>query len=89
MIAYFLRFERFFNQDIEKSLAAKDRCLLTYEVLCRTNYAREVEDVFKYDTTDMTEKEITRIGIERLLANGTFEAAYPLHEVLNPNNLFN
>lgn len=31
----------------------------------------------------MTEKEITRLGIERLLANGTFEAAYPLHEVLN------
>lgn len=68
--------------DVEKSLPAKDRCLLTYEILSRTNYAREVDDIFN-PTVELTPKEASRIGIERLLANGTFQAAYPLHEVFD------
>lgn len=71
------RFERFFDNDENKTIAAKDRCLLAYEVLSRTSFSRYLKEpaIFSGNEND------PQIGIERLIAEEIFTAAYPLHEV--------
>jgi hypothetical protein len=74
------KFARFFDKDnIEETFLFKDRCLLTYELLCRTCFSKPIKnpsEIFECINKD-DEKSI---GIERLLVNGTFQAAFPLHE---------
>ena len=73
------RFERFFNKDENKTIANKDRCLLTYEILSRTLYSYELSEPCAFSGIENDRN----IGIERLIADGTFLAAYPLHESYN------
>lgn len=77
-----IRFSKFFGESEDKIISPKDRCLLTYEVLSRTSYSKLIEEdqdesVSASSTTDF------KVGIERLLANGSFQAAFPPHEVTN------
>ena len=61
-----------------------DRTLLTYEILSRTPFGTAVSDT--YEAFKLANND-PKIGIERLIANGVFQAAYPLHDVLrNENN---
>lgn len=66
-----LRFVPFFNHDdIEATFSPTSRSLLTYELLCRTSFSKSEESDSKSEL----------VGIERLLANDTFQAGFPLHE---------
>ena len=64
----------------KKTFEAKDRCLLTYEILQRTIFSQKIENARIFRTAN-NEASDDKVGIERLLADGTFLAAYPLHEV--------
>lgn len=59
-------------------ISRRDRSLLTYEFLSRTSYSRKVES----GNLNISEAD-NRVGIERLIANGTFLDAYPAHESLD------
>lgn len=75
------RFERFFDFDnIQNTIPSKDRSLLTYEVLCRTKYSKVLDDSDEIFTNPENDN---KIGIDRLIANQTFLAAFPLHDVSN------
>lgn len=76
------RFERFFDKNENKRIATKDRCLLAYEILSRTTYSRLLREpaIFSGNENDRN------IGIDRLLAEGAFLAAYPLHESFGKEN---
>ncbi len=86
------RFERFFNEtNPEATIMQTDRTLLTYEILSRTPFGTAVSDT--YEAFKLANND-PKIGIERLIANGVFQAAYPLHDVLrneinttNDNNM--
>ena len=56
-----------------------DRTLLTYEILSRTPYGIAVSDTYEAFTLANNDP---KIGIDRLIANGVFQAAYPLHDAL-------
>ena len=56
-----------------------DRTLLTYEILSRTPYDIAVSDTYEAFTLANNDP---KIGIDRLIANGVFQAAYPLHDAL-------
>ena len=74
------RFSHFFRDpdghiyDIPK----KERCLIAYEILSRTTFSKrnaQSTTIFTDTCDDM------KMGIELMVANGSFLAAYPLHEV--------
>lgn len=77
------RFEKFFDKNENDTIPKKDRCLFTYEILSRTSYSRYLTEpaIFSGNESDRC------IGIERLLAEGIFLAAYPLHEVIISSKL--
>ncbi|CAF0848775.1 unnamed protein product [Brachionus calyciflorus] len=71
------KFERFFDKEnVDITIATKDRCLLTYEILSRTTYSKVLDEpvIFSGMANDRN------IGIDRLVAQGIFLASYPLHE---------
>ncbi|CAF0799103.1 unnamed protein product [Brachionus calyciflorus] len=71
------KFEKYFNKtDPHKSFRTRDRILLTYEILSRTQYS------IKLDTPNIFSSKQTncQFGIERLLADKVFLDAYPLHK---------
>lgn len=70
-----MRFAKYFHKPIPN----KDRCLLAYEVLSRTSFSSKLKEprVFCGNENDRL------IGIERLVNNGAFLAAFPLHEALS------
>ena len=72
-------FEKYFNHDdIEATFLPKDRIALTDEILTRTSYSDYDSDPFeRFGNFEADSKK----GIQRLLTNGTFEDAYPLHDV--------
>jgi hypothetical protein len=73
------KFEQFFDSKHKSDIIpSRDRCLITYEILSRTSFSRPQTKTYFYDPDVMD----TDIGIERLLANYTFSAAYPLHQEL-------
>ncbi|RMZ94526.1 anoctamin-4-like isoform X2, partial [Brachionus plicatilis] len=70
-------FEKYFDKNnIDQTIPTKDRCLLAYEILSRTTYSRRLEDPAIFSCNDNDRN----IGIDRLIAQGIFEACYPLHE---------
>jgi hypothetical protein len=71
------KFEKFFDKDENKTIPAKDRILLTYEILSRTSYSKLLTEssIFSGNEND------NLVGIERLIAWKIFLDAYPLHEV--------
>ena len=76
-VVFVFRFAKFFDKaNINKTIAAKDRINLLYEILSRTSYSKYLKEssIFCGNEND------AKIGIERLIADGTFLAAYPLHE---------
>lgn len=56
------------SDDPNSFFETSERSRMVYDLLLRTRY--DSEEVEKY-----------RVGIERLMKNGTYTAAYPLHEV--------
>ena len=78
---YIYRFSSFFagpDGDIN-NIPKKDRCLIAYEILSRTTYAKKNDP----STTIFTDQcDDMKMGIERMVANKSFLAAYPLHEVI-------
>ena len=50
--------------------------MLTYSILARTTYSRKL-----FEPKILFSESDANAGIHRLKANGTFLAAYPLHEV--------
>ncbi len=77
------RFERFFDEsNPEMTIMQTDRTLLTYEILSRTPYGIAVSDTYEAFTLANNDP---KIGIDRLIANGVFQAAYPLHDALREN----
>jgi hypothetical protein len=87
------KFERFFNKtNPDASLSLRNRCLLTYEILSRTSFSKpdpQTDGNGSTNTSNNNEDDDNisneRIGIDRLLANGTFQAAFPLHEHYEQN----
>lgn len=74
------KFSHFFtNRDGHiDDIPKKDRCLIAYEILSRTTFAKKNDP----STTIFTDQcDDMKIGIELMVANGSFLAAYPLHEV--------
>ena len=79
MAIHSIRFERFFDRDnLEKTIMPTDRTMLTYELLSRMPYSKAISE--SYESFGSANKD-SRIGIERLIANGIFQAAFPLHDV--------
>ena len=78
MKIYFARFEFFFDNDKNKVISTKDRCLMTYEILSRTTFSKKLlqPTIFYGGEKD------PNIGVDLLVANQTFIAAYSLHEVI-------
>ena len=77
--SFIFRFEKYFDSDENNVISAKDRCLITYEILTRTSFSKKLSQptIFACNEND------PHIGIDLLVANETFHAAYPLHEVIN------
>ena len=72
------RFEPFFDQkDIENTISSRNRCLLTYEILSRTSYSKASQSISEKNA------DSTLRGIGSLLANKTFQAAFPPHKQLD------
>ncbi|MFH4977067.1 hypothetical protein AB6A40_003776 [Gnathostoma spinigerum] len=55
------------SDDPENFFDSSERSRMVYDLLIRAKY-------------DRTESEKNRVGIERLINNGSYKAAYPLHE---------
>ncbi len=80
------KFARFFNKDDpEDTLSVRNRCLLTYEILNRTSYSKLDYQISSYQDDEEKKGSGERIGIDHLLGNGTFQAAFPLHEDYDQN----
>ena len=77
------KFKPLFNRNENKIIPAKDCCLIAYEILSRTGFSAKQTESAIYSGSD-TDRNI---GIELLVANKTFSAAYPLHEVYNMRNM--
>ena len=71
---------------MKKTLAdlveAKDRSMITYEILSRTTFAKKLDQPSIFRSEHDPD-----VGIDLLVANETFIAAYPLHEVSTILNL--
>lgn len=59
--------------------------MLAYEILSRTTYSKRLEDPAIFSGNDNDRN----IGIDRLIAQGIFEACYPIHEVKDNSCYFN
>ncbi len=70
------KFRPFFDKNHDLVISRKDRCLIAYEILSRTSFSKKDDPSIFVDTKDRDKK----VGIELLVMNGTFSAAYPLHE---------
>lgn len=57
------------HEDKENFFPRAERSRMIYDILLRTRYG------------NMAKEENYVVGIERLVKNGTYKAAYPLHEV--------
>lgn len=68
------KFKPFFNKHDNLIIPKKDRCLIAYEILSRTSFSN------KNDPSIFTDNVDDNIGVELLVANKSFSAAYPLHE---------
>ncbi len=69
--------EHFNKDDIEATFLPKDRIALTDEILTRTSFSELDKDPF--ESFGNFEADSQK-GIQRLLADKTFEDAYPLHD---------
>lgn len=59
------------HEDKENFFPRAERSRMVYDILLRTRYGNSSK-----------EEESYAVGIERLIKNGTYRAAYPLHEVM-------
>lgn len=59
------------------SIEDKDRSMITYEILSRTTFAKRLDQPSIFRSEHDPE-----VGIDLLVANETFVAAYPIHEVV-------
>ena len=67
----------FFNDKDESSIIAeKDYMMITYEILSRTTFSRELTEPAIFSDIESD----TQVGIELLLARNIFDSAYPLHQ---------
>jgi hypothetical protein len=63
-------------QDPDKFFSQADRARMVHDLLIRA----------RYDRGNNMDK--LRFGIDRLVRNNTYSAAYPLHEVVLANTIF-
>ncbi len=70
------KFRPFLDKNQDLNISNKDRCLIAYEVLSRTSFSKKDDPSIFVDNKDKDKK----IGIELLVMNGTFSAAFPMHE---------
>lgn len=64
------------RESLADSIEDKDRSTITYEILSRTTFSKKLEQPSIFRSEHDPE-----VGIDLLIANETFIAAYPLHEV--------